>query len=66
MADQYEVRLCSADHEVLNRIAKALENIAGAHTLEATIMAYEKGMLSHADAMDVVGTIKEIFDSRKE
>ena len=65
MADQYEVRLCSADHEVLNRIAKALENIAGAHTLEATIMAREKGMISHADVTDVIGTMKEIFDSRK-
>lgn len=65
MADQYEVRLCSADHEVLNRIAKALENIAGAHTLEATIKAYKKGMLSHENAMDVVGMMKEIFDSRK-
>lgn len=66
MADQYEVRLCSADHEILNRIAKALENIAGSHTLEATIKAYEKGLISHNDVMGVVETMKEIFDSRKD
>ena len=65
MVDQYEVRLCSADHEILNRIAKALENIADSHTLEATIMAYEKGIISHNDVMDVVKIMDEIFDSRK-
>lgn len=66
MADQYEVRLCSADHDILNRIAKALEEIAGSRTLELTTMMYEKGIISHNDAMDVVKIMDEFFNSRKE
>lgn len=66
MADQYEVRLCSADRDILNRIAKALEDIAGSRTLETTIMMYEKGMISRNDAMDVVKIMSGFFDSRKD
>lgn len=66
MADQYEVRLCSADRDILNRIAKALEDIAGSRTLETAIMMCEKGMISHNDVMDVVKIMNEFFDSRKD
>lgn len=62
----YEVRLCSSDSDVLKRIAKALEDIAGSRTLETTIMMYEKGVISHDDMMDVVKTMNEFFNSRKD
>lgn len=66
MADQYEVRLCSADHDILSRIAKALEDIAGSRTLELTTMMYEKGIISHDDVMDIVKIMDEFFKSRKD
>lgn len=65
MADKYEVRLCSADHDILSRIAKALEDIAGSRTLELTTMMYEKGIISHNYAIDVVKMMDEFFKSRK-
>lgn len=66
MADQYEVRLCSADHDILNRIAKALEEIAGSRTLETTLMIREKGIISHDDVVNVVKIMNEFFNSRKD
>lgn len=66
MADQYEVRLCSADHDILNRIAKSLEDIAGSSTLETAITMYEKGIISRNDVMDVVKIMNDCFNSRKE
>lgn len=65
MADQYEVRLCSADRDILKRIAKALEDIAGSRTLETAIMMHEKGVISHNDVMEVVKIMNEFFNSRK-
>ncbi len=66
MADQHEIRLCGADRDILNRIAKALEDIAGSRTLETTIMLYEKSIISHDDVMNVVKIMNDFFNSRKD